>query len=67
MNGLILDAIGLLFDIFDSLLSFLPSAPFIMSVTAGDRYWKRRLSSSLMNARPYSIPGNGIRKAVRIG
>lgn len=30
MSGLIMDAIGLIFDIFDSLLSFLPSTPFIV-------------------------------------
>lgn len=30
MSGLILEAIGLIFDIFDSLLSFLPSAPFVI-------------------------------------
>lgn len=30
MSGLILDTINLIFDIFDSLLSFLPSAPFIV-------------------------------------
>ena len=30
MSGVILDAIGLIFDIFDSLLSFLPSTPFLV-------------------------------------
>ena len=30
MSDLILEAIGLIFDIVDSLLSFLPSAPFIV-------------------------------------
>lgn len=30
MSGLILETIGLIFDIFDSLLSLLPSAPFIL-------------------------------------